>query len=60
MQGDYSMVMPFVVKALLDRHPRRAGYRLYESRESLCERLREDVKANREWLLRSVEYSFRP
>ena len=56
MQADYSMLMPFVVKALLDRHARRDAYRLYENREALCERLREDVRRNRDWLLRSVEY----
>ena len=56
MQADYSMVMPFVVKGLLDRHARREPYRLYERREALCETLRNDVRGNREWLLRSVEY----
>jgi hypothetical protein len=50
------MVMPFVVKALLDNHAKREGYRLYERRDTLCEKLREDVRANREWLMRSVEY----
>jgi deoxyhypusine synthase len=56
MQADYSMVMPFVVKALLDNHPRREGYRLFEQREALCARLREDVRNNREWLMNSVQY----
>lgn len=56
MQADYSMLMPFLVKALLDRHPRREGYRLFEQREALCERLREDVGTNREWLLKSTDY----
>src|ERR1017187_5220461 len=28
MQADYSMVMPFLVKALLDNHAKREGYRL--------------------------------
>jgi deoxyhypusine synthase len=56
MQADYSMVMPFVVKALLDNHAKREGYRLFEQREALCERLLDDVRNNREWLLRSVEY----
>ena len=80
MQADYSMVMPLVVKALLDNRERfageverwdeetvfaedpkakgylrpRQGYRLFEQREELCRRLREDVRANREWLRRSV------
>src|SRR5580658_538320 len=56
MQADYSMVMPFLVKALLDNHAKRDGYRLYEHRDALCERLGEDVRANRDWLLRSIEY----
>ena len=83
MQADYSIVMPFLVKALLDnrdalpahggarkarkrcsrasRRPaatcvRRAGYRLFEQREELCERLTADVRANREWLLESLAY----
>ena len=56
MQADYSMLMPFLVKALLDNHAKRDGYRLYEQREALCERLREDVRGNRDWLLRSVDY----
>jgi deoxyhypusine synthase len=57
MQADYSMVMPFLVKALLDNHAKRAGYRLYEHRDALCEKLREDVRANQDWLLRSIDYS---
>jgi len=57
MQADYSMVMPFLVKALLDNHPRREGYRLFGQREALCERLREDVRGNREWLLSSMDYA---
>jgi hypothetical protein len=40
----------------LDNHAKRDGYRLYEQREALCERLREDVRGNRDWLLRSVDY----
>jgi len=57
MQADYSMVMPFIVKALLDNHARREGYRLFEQREALCERLREDVRGNREWLVGSLDYT---
>jgi deoxyhypusine synthase len=34
----------------------QAGYRLFESREELCRRLNEDVKANREWLLDTLAY----
>jgi deoxyhypusine synthase len=80
MQGDYSTVMPFLVKALLDkrrrfselhekigeqklfeRHPEAqgylrtaGGYRLYDQRDVLCEKLGGDVKQNREWLMRSI------
>jgi deoxyhypusine synthase len=82
MQADYSMVMPFVVKALLDnraRYERMAevegadalfarephargylrtseGYRLFEQRERLCERLKEDVRSNGDWLRESLNY----
>jgi deoxyhypusine synthase len=34
----------------------RAGYRLFERREELCRRLTEDVRANREWLLETLQY----
>jgi deoxyhypusine synthase len=83
MQADYSMVMPFLVKALLDNRRRyekaaaeigedkllasepkargylraRQGYKLYENREELVRRLTEDVRANRDWLLKSLEYA---
>jgi deoxyhypusine synthase len=82
MQSDYSIVMPFLIKALLEnraryeamaqaegkeavfaREPRargylrdRAGYRLYEMRQELCERLTADVRNNRAWLLESLAY----
>ena len=81
MQSDYSIVMPFLVKALLENRERYArmveaegeevfarvpqargylrpteGYRLFEQRESLCERLTADVRANRDWLLGSLAY----
>jgi hypothetical protein len=32
------------------------GYRLFAQREQLVERLVEDVKANREWLEKSLAY----
>jgi hypothetical protein len=32
------------------------GYRLFEQREELCRRLKEDVTANREWLLDTLQY----
>jgi len=82
MQCDYSIVMPFLVKALLENRARyremvdregedvvfnrepyargylrpSAGYRLFEQRQQLCELLTADVRANREWLLKSVNY----
>ena len=83
MQADYSTLMPFLVKALLDNRKRyerdaaeegadvlfarepkargylrpRAGYRLFSQREELVRRLTADVRANREWLLESIEYA---
>ena len=82
MQADYSTVIPFLVKALLDNRQRykrmaaeegeavlfarepkargylrpREGYRLFEQREGLCERLTEDVNKNAEWLRESLVY----
>jgi deoxyhypusine synthase len=81
LQADYSTVMPFLVKALLDNRRGyeqqfaaegealfardskargylrpRAGYRLFENREDLCRRLREDVQANRAWLQGTLKY----
>lgn len=78
LQADYSTLMPFIVKALLDNRKRyerlaaehgeqaiegcrgylrpREGYRLFERRQELVQRLNEDVRANREWLLQSIQY----
>jgi deoxyhypusine synthase len=56
MQADYSTVMPFVVKALLEKHAKRPAYRLFEQRERLCGLLSEAVKKNREWLVESLRY----
>ena len=82
MQADYSMVMPFLVKALLDNRARyermaadegteavfarephargylraRQGYRLFEQRETLCERLKGDLRSNGQWLRESLRY----
>jgi deoxyhypusine synthase len=82
VQADYSMVIPFIMKALFDNRKRyermavemgepalfelepkargylrnRAGYRLYERRDALTEKLFEDVRNNREWLLESLRY----
>jgi deoxyhypusine synthase len=56
LPGDYSMMMPFIVKALLERHGARETARLYEKREQLVETLRGAVQENREWLLESLKY----
>jgi len=82
LHSDYSIVMPFLVRALLEnreryatwaermgeeelfqRHPKargylrpRDGYRLYERRGGLCERLLGEVKKNQEWLLDTLRY----
>ncbi len=82
MQADYSMLMPFLVKALLDNRKRYeeqaaeigeeklferspeargylrplGGYRLFDQREELVRRLTEDVKANKDWLLETLQY----
>lgn len=72
MQSDYSIVMPFLVKALLEnraKHERdgsdakaagylreREGYRLFEKREALVAHLLEHVAMNRDWLVESLEY----
>jgi deoxyhypusine synthase len=56
MQADYSMVMPFLVKALLDKHARRDSYRLFEKREELTARLLDDVRANEAWLGETLDY----
>ena len=83
MQSDYSVVMPFLIKALLENRARYAemvakrgeeavfaeepkalgylrpteGYRLFEKRSELCDRLTADVRNNREWLLDSLAYA---
>src|SRR5437667_1555939 len=82
MQSDYSLVMPFLVKALLENRERyagevarwdeetvfevdarargylrpREGYRLFDQREELCRRLNEDVRHNKDWLLKTLTY----
>jgi deoxyhypusine synthase len=86
LQADYSIVMPFLVKALLDnrkhyagaaarlgeeelfrQEPKargylrpREGYRLFTQRETFCERLLEDVRNNKEWLLETLRYPLAP
>ena len=57
LPADYSMMMPFVVKALLEKHGVREPYRLYEHRERLVETLRGAVRENGEWLMASVKYA---
>lgn len=82
MQADYSMVMPFIVRALLEnreryakwaermgeealfeKHPKArgylrptAGYRLFEKRDALVERLVGEVRKNQEWLVETLRY----
>src|SRR5277367_1825601 len=85
LQSDYTICVPFIVKALLDRRkffetraveigqeklfaedPRargylrpRSGYRLYEQREALSQKLLGDVRANAEWLKGTLAYPLR-
>jgi deoxyhypusine synthase len=82
LQGDYSMLMPFVVRALLEnraryatwaermgeaalfeKHPKArgylrptAGYRLFEQRDRLVQRLTAEVRKNQTWLLDTLKY----
>jgi deoxyhypusine synthase len=56
MPGDYSTMMPFIVKALMEKHGSSPQLRLYEKRDQLVERLRGAVRENGEWLMESVEY----
>ncbi|HVV45284.1 MAG TPA: deoxyhypusine synthase family protein, partial [Bryobacteraceae bacterium] len=56
LPGDYSMMMPFLIKALMEKHHARDPYRLYEKREQLVGNLRAAVAANREWLMESLHY----
>jgi deoxyhypusine synthase len=82
MQADYSMVMPFIVKALLENRLRYAemardlgekklfqkepkakgylrsekGYRLFDSRDDLTAKLFKEMKKNRDWLLKTLQY----
>jgi deoxyhypusine synthase len=82
LQADFSVVMPFLVKALLDnraryarwaermgeeellrKHPDASGYlrpaagfRLFERREELCDKLLQDVRGNEGWLRETLQY----
>jgi deoxyhypusine synthase len=86
MQGDFSVVMPLLVKALLenraryaswaekmgeaalfDKHPKargylrpREGYRLFERREGMVERLVGEVAKNKDWLFDTLAYPLAP
>jgi len=54
--ADYSMLMPFVVKALLEKHSAREPYRLFEKRDRLVSNLKDAVRKNGEWLMDSLHY----
>ena len=56
LPGDYSTMMPFIVKALMEKHGVREPHRLYEHREQLVESLRGAVRRNGEWLMESLSY----
>jgi deoxyhypusine synthase len=60
LPGDYSMMMPFIVKALLEKHQMRTPYRLYENRERLVASLRGAVRENKQWLMESLLYPVGP
>jgi deoxyhypusine synthase len=57
LPADYSTMMPFLVKALLEKHGPREQSRLYDKRERLAETLRGAVRENREWLMDSLNYA---
>ncbi len=51
------MMMPFIVKALLEKHrSARAPFRLYEQRDRLVAKLRAAVHENGDWLMESLRY----
>ena len=54
LPGDYSTMMPFLVKALMEKHAAREPHRLYERRDELTAALRGAVKENRDWLMESL------
>jgi deoxyhypusine synthase len=82
MQCDYSIVLPLLVKALLENRSRyermaqemgeealfreepkargylrpREGYRLYDRRAELVEKLKQAVREQREWLLENLNF----
>jgi deoxyhypusine synthase len=60
LPADYSMMLPFIVKALMEKHGAREPLRLYENRARLVENLRGAVRENREWLMESLQYPLTP
>lgn len=86
MQCDYSIVLPLLVKALLENRQRyeemaeeigqealfakepkargylrpRQGYRLYDRRRELVEKLKAAVREQKDWLLGSLEFPLPP
>jgi deoxyhypusine synthase len=60
LPADYSMMMPFIVKALLEKHGKRDPHRLYEKRERLVETLRGAVRENKDWLMDTLRYPVAP
>lgn len=58
LQADYSMVMPFIVRALLEDRAlaRRGPLRLYEQREELVQRLLHEVKKRRKALDETLQF----
>ncbi|MDP3799940.1 MAG: hypothetical protein Q8Q90_00775, partial [bacterium] len=58
MQADYSMVMPFIVKALLDDPtlPRRNQLGLYHQREALVDNLFDAVSRNQGAIEETLSY----
>lgn len=82
LQADYSTVMPFVTRALLEKRARYArwlermgaeslfeklpeargylrskvGYRLFERRDRLVDRLLDEVRTNGDWLRETLHY----
>jgi len=56
LPADYSMMMPFIVKALMEKHSARDPFRLYEKRAGLVDALRRAVRENSQWLMESLHY----
>lgn len=58
LQADYSMVMPFVARALLEDQtlPRQEPLRLFEQREQLVQRLLDAIKRQRKTLDETLRF----